>query len=392
MHVERITNWPELQALEHSWNALVHAVPFRSWDWLATWWKHFGSESPNDSGRRMPSNSRRLNVLAVYDDDANDGGSVRRLIGVAPWYLDENPLMGSAIRWLGDGEVCTDHLSLICNAEDSGRVASAIADSLTVSHDDWERIDLNSVYADDPAIGHLLTVLEERECIVTRTTADSCWAVELPSTWDDYLAGISKSHRKQLRQLERRVLESDRVRWHCVQSAAELDAAWTVLVDLHQRRRKSLGEPGCFASRTFFNFHREVVDRLLARGELRMSWLALDGRPAAAEYHLADSRATYAYQGGVDPDRLDEESGRLSTILCMRRAIDEGHKQLDFLRGDEPYKAHWRATPRATFDYRIVPNRRLARLRGRVFNVAGALTDLARQGAEFVNFASGSMS
>ena len=88
-----------------------------------------------------------------------------------------------------------------------------------------------------------------------------------------------------------------------------------------------------------------------------MSWMELDGTPAAAEYHLADSAATYAYQGGVDPDRLDEEPGRLSTILCLRHAIEEGHRQLDFLRGDEPYKAHWRATPRATYDYRVIPNR-----------------------------------
>ena len=117
---------------------------------------------------------------------------------------------------------------------------------------------------------------------------------------------------------------------------------------------------------------------MLARGGLRMSWLELDGTPAAAEYHLADSHATYAYQGGVDPDRLDEEPGRLSTIFCLRKAIDENHRQLDFLRGDEPYKAHWRATPRATYTFRVSPNRRLARLRSRVWEAADTLADWVR--------------
>jgi hypothetical protein len=37
----------------------------------------------------------------------------------------------------------------------------------------------------------------------------------------------------------------------------------------------------------------------------------------------------------------------------------------------------------------VVPNRRLARLRGRVWNVADTLTDLARQGAQLVSFSSG---
>jgi CelD/BcsL family acetyltransferase involved in cellulose biosynthesis len=311
------------------------------------------------------------------------------LIGVAPWYLEYSPIKGNALRWLGDGEVCTDHVSLLCRREDERCVAEAIAEALTVTHDDWDRLDLSAVDADDSAVKELLAALEERECGVTQHAADACWALDLPATWDDYLAGISKSHRKQLRQLERRVLESDRVQWHPVESAGDLEPAWTVLVDLHQRRRQALSEPGCFASRQFHDFHREVVEQLLARGELRISWLALDGVPAAAEYHLAGKEATYAYQGGVDPDRLAEEPGRLSTILCLQRAIAEGHKTLDFLRGDEPYKAHWRATPRATCDYRVVPNRRLAKLRGRVLSFADSFGDWARQGAQMVNFSSG---
>ena len=149
--------------------------------------------------------------------------------------------------------------------------------SLTTRFDDWDRIDLGAVDADDAAIEKLLASLEERDCLVSRQPADSCWVLELPASWDEYLAGISKSHRKQLRQLERRVLESDRVRWHRVQTAAELEQAWPMLVDLHQRRRRSLGEPGCFASRVFHDFHREVAGRLLERGQLRMSWMELDG-------------------------------------------------------------------------------------------------------------------
>jgi CelD/BcsL family acetyltransferase involved in cellulose biosynthesis len=115
-----------------------------------------------------------------------------------------------------------------------------------------------------------------------------------------------------------------------------------------------------------------------------MSWLELDATPAAAEYHFADSTTTYAYQGGVDPERLDEEPGRVSTILFLQQSIAEQHRQLDFLRGDEPYKAHWRATPRTTKTFHIVPNRRLARLRGQASGVATVLGDWARQGAQFI--------
>jgi hypothetical protein len=357
-------------------------MPMRSWDWLATWWKHYGTANcgQTEKGHELAAD-RQLYVLAVYDDaidSAASHGPRRQLIGIAPWYLDRTIVTGNVLRWLGSGEVCTDHLSLICGPEHREHVAEAVAEALATTCDDWHRLDLNAVDADDYAMTALVDLLEDRECLMSRQAGDSCWVLDLPASWDDYLAAVSKSHRKQLRQLERRVLESDRARWHVVASAAELEAAWPVLVDLHQRRRQSLGEPGCFASDAFHNFHREVAARLLSRGQLRLSWLELDGSPAAAEYHLADSAATYAYQGGVDPERLDEEPGRLSTILCMRRAIAEGHRWFDFLRGDEPYKAHWRAEPRATYDYRIAANRRLARLRGRVLNLTDTVTSWVR--------------
>jgi len=382
MTINLISNWNELSSLEAQWNELAGDMPFRSWDWLATWWKHYGTGSTNTSTDERPQTAeRQLYVLAVYGQDGrgNTTDGKRPLIGIAPWYLDRTVIHGNVLRWLGSGEVCTDHLSLICRPEHWQEVVAAVANELTANRDDWDRIDLGAVDADDAAIAELVKAFEERDCLVSRHPADACWVLEIPATWDDYLASISKSHRKQLRQLERRVLESERVRWHQVASEDELVAAWGILVDLHQRRRRSLDEPGCFASGQFHDFHREVTQRLLARGQLRISWLELDGSPAAAEYHLADSLATYAYQGGVDPDRLAEEPGRLSTILCLRAAIAEGHSRIDFLRGDEPYKAHWRAAPQPTFDYRIIPNRRLARIRGRVLNVTGAITDWVRQ-------------
>ncbi len=368
MNVRPITSQGDLAALEPAWNRLANGMPLRSWDWLATWWRHYGQP-----GRDARGAGRWLYVLAV-EDEAGE------LVGIAPWYLDRTVLRGSVLRPLGSGEVCTDHLSLVCRPEDSQRVAEAVADALASSQTDWDSLELDGVDADDAPLAQLATELERRDCVVSRQPTEACWIVDLPESWEAYLASVSKSHRKQLRRAERRVLDSERVQWHPVREAGQLDEAWEVLVDLHQRRRRSLGEPGCFASRVFHDFHREVVGRLFARGQLRMSWLELDGAPAAAEYHLAGRDTIYAYQGGVDPERLDEEPGRLSTILCLRAAIDEGHRRMDFLRGDEPYKAHWRATPRSTVRYRVLPNRRLARLRGRLAGVKGSLADWIKQG------------
>jgi CelD/BcsL family acetyltransferase involved in cellulose biosynthesis len=175
------------------------------------------------------------------------------------------------------------------------------------------------------------------------------------------------------------VLESGRATWHLVTDPTEFDVVWETLIDLHQRRRKSLGEPGCFASPTWAAFHRDVARALLDEGALRLSWLELDGIPAAAEYHLAGSRTTFAYQGGVDPTRLDEEPGRLSTIRVIQHALAEGHARMDFLRGDEPYKAHWRAELRATWRWQAAAPRTWANVRRQTWAGARRVGRLARQ-------------
>lgn len=368
----------ELATMAGDWNALAEGMPLRSYDWLATWWRHYGApmdSSTNGAGERqlfllVVASNRGTNTPRQGSCDASE-----RIIGIAPWYIERVPLKGNVIRSLGSGEVCTDHLSILCQPSDLDEVTKSIAELLASDFTEWDQLELASTDANDPALARLLAQLQSQDCTSSRQPSDSCWILDLPSSWEEYLSELSKSHRKQLRQLERRVLDSDRTRWHRVQTIQDFDEAWPILVNLHQQRRRALNEPGCFASRQFHDFHRDVATRLLERGQLRLSWLDLDGSAAAAEYHLADECTTYAYQGGVDPTRLHDEPGRLSTILYLKAAIDEGHRHVDFLRGDEPYKAHWRATPRPTCNLRVVPNRRLARLRGHVFQLAESMTD-----------------
>jgi CelD/BcsL family acetyltransferase involved in cellulose biosynthesis len=339
----------EWEQVRHEWDRLADGCAFRTWTWQSCWWRHYASAHP----------SRRLLVVLAYDDD---GERPPRLAAALPCYVESTWAQGRILRLLGDGEVCSDHLGLLADARHVNEAAVAIAAYLS-DRDDWDLLDFDAVDANDEATLALHRTLAERGASTTQSTAGACWSIDLPATWDDFLATQSKSHRKQLRQLERRVLQSDRAAWRRVDDESQFDAAWNTLIDLHQRRRRSLGEPGCFASPRWADFHRDVAAALLKEGRLRLSMLELDGDPVAAEYHLAGSHTTYAYQGGVDPDRLADEPGQLSTICSLQQAIAEGHRSFDLLRGDEPYKAHWRAVPRPTLRLIAAPARRWPRLR-----------------------------
>jgi CelD/BcsL family acetyltransferase involved in cellulose biosynthesis len=365
VRVQRFDNLNDLLPYRDAWDRLAGGMVFRSWTWLTAWWRHYGEGHPE----------RSLYVLIALDDDAEATDMVR---GILPAYVESTWTQGRVLRLLGDGEVCSDHLGLLTASLEEVDKAVAIAREIA-DDQHWELLEFTAIDEDDAPTQRLLDELAECDCMISRTPTDRCWAIDLPATWDEFLALQSKSHRKQLRQLERRVLESLRAEWRLVETSDAFGDAWSTLVDLHQRRRQSLGEPGCFASPTWAAFHWDVAQQLLAQGSLRLSTLQLDGRPIAAEYHFAGNGTTWAYQGGVDPARLTDEPGQLSTIRSIQHAIAEGHSHFDLLRGDEPYKAHWRAAPTQDYELAAVPNRLWPRLRRGAYSGAKNLRHATRQ-------------
>ncbi len=375
MQILRITNLAELQPYGRRWDELAGDCVFRSWTWLSTWWQHYGEQN-------------QLFVLLVVDSEypnkvrstsQSDAIDPKEIVAILPCYIEASFVRGRVLRLLGDGEVCSDHLDLLVCPNELQVATEALAKYLNEFTNAWDAIEFSAIEPQSTGLVALYDAMSAQGCLVTLVANESVWSVPLPDNWEAFLALQSKSHRKQLRRLENRVLNTHQAVWHLVKSSTDLEIAWPILTDLHQRRRRSLGEAGCFASRRWSNFHRDVAKQMLSQGKLRLSWLEISGQPAAAEYHFAGLNTTWAYQGGLDPDRLSEEPGRLSMIRSVQHALAEGHQQLDLLRGDEQYKAHWRAEPTETFDLQIVPARSAALWRSEAGNYLQGAARLARQ-------------
>ena len=351
MRVERISNWEELAPLERAWNQLAQGIPFRSWQWLGSWWRHYGA-TPVREGANL-----ELFVLAVRD-------ATGLPMALAPWTLERGETRGNVVRFLGSGEVCTDHLTVLCRIGAEADVADALAEWL-VRHrkasnssarpSPWDQLEFCGMAADDRLMNRLIERLAERGALVDRRAAESCWRIELPDSWEDYLRTLSKSHRKQLRRFQRRLFDAGRAELHTATTAPEADRALDLMIDLHQRRRRSLGQKGCFDSPRFRAFLSDAAGQFFALGQLKLCWLELDSHTVACEFQLLSEGTIYAYQSGIEPAMLDQEPGRLATMAMLQMAMESGHRTYDLLRGDEAYKAHWRAQPRACVDIRVWP-------------------------------------
>ncbi len=350
MQVTRIATTDALKQCAASWNCLTRGVPFRSWEWLSTWWEHYGAD-------------RELYVLAARDDHGE-------LLGVLPLFRERTATRGRVLQMLGSGEVCTDYVTVLSTNEHEDPVVEAIANWLIKASrrdardaDAWELLELDCIPTSDAAMAKLVGALAEAGCGVHRRPGLNCWKLALPASWDEFYKAAPKNCRRVIRKLQRRAFDLGRVAFKTVTTDDEFAATMKLFVELHQKRWVSLGEPGCFASERFAAFIDGVSHRLWSAGMLELSWIELDGQPVAVEYCPLGDNTIYVYQGGLEPAATKEAPGHLMTMALIQHSIAAGRTTYDILRGDEPYKADWGAQPHPTVKLRITANRTAAHLR-----------------------------
>lgn len=332
-----VDNQHDLARLASTWTELAGGIPFRQWEWLESWWRHLGSVE------------RRARLMVVVVE--NTAGEV---VGIAPWFLSRSPAGRRVIRFLGCGAACSDYLSLLIRPTFELAVPEAIAAWLSTSAASaWDSIELSGVTREDPAVETLVRCLERQGLPAWSRQVIHCWRIDLPGSWDEYFQRLSKSRRDRAKSLIRKLFDSGRAVPRTVCNAADLATGQQILLDLHRRRRESLGDGGCFQSDRMIAFHAEVLERFAARGQLRMHWIELDGRPVAIEYSLCGSDSVYFYQSGIDPDAARDKPGWLNIIYSIKLAVEQGYRGFDFLRGDEAYKSSWRATPCPLVEIRV---------------------------------------
>lgn len=358
MRVVRFSTLEELTPYSTQWDRISGAVPFRCWDWASTWWQYYGQHWDS---------SRELFVLAVFDD-------FDKLVGLAPWYIERSVAFGRVVRFLGSGEVCSDYLDILSQPGLENDVAATLADWLATELADYaDLVELTAVDSDDSTVEKLGEYIGNEACTTHQRQGESCWRIGLPPTVEEYVARLSKNGRKSFRKIEHRLLDTGRAVLRTAQTAEEVAESMEILIDLHKRRFMLKGRQTSHGSDLFWNFHRDLAQRMLGSDHLLLHVLDIDGIPAAAEYQFAGGGTQYAYQAGIDPDRLNMSPGHVIMVALVRWAISQGYHTLDLMRGDEPYKAHWRAKPHECLEIRVVPSRIAPQLRHSVW-LAGTNT------------------
>jgi CelD/BcsL family acetyltransferase involved in cellulose biosynthesis len=323
--VERLSRLSAFDdALRRAWESLPLPSPMQSFAWLRTWAESFVTRG------------LELSVLVVRCDD--------ELVGIAPWYVSRTMLGARALRFLGDGLVCSDHAAVLAKPGSEATVVAALTEWLRRNVGrTWDVLHFESLDVGPSLVRDIVAQLSDSSVGTLEKQRPACWIVELPDTVEQYYAELSKNHRKRCRRWWKEYFASGRARVQ-VCSGDRLDEGWTELDRLNRARRDALGDRSAFLDPAFQRFHRRVLPQAATAGAAELRSLTVDGRPCALEYLLKQGTTLFCYQSGMETIADCDGVGNLSLLAMFVGAIEEGYRRVDFLRGDEDYKQHWNAT------------------------------------------------
>ncbi len=168
--------------------------------------------------------------------------------------------------------------------------------------------------------------------------AEMCPVLTLPATWDEYVRGLGKNMREQIKRYPKRLEKQFAVETHLAQTPDEVRIALDDLFRLHGKRWRARGQSGVLATPRRQKFHREVCEEFLARDWLRLWSLKVDGRAACVLLAYVYQGRYSFFIGGFEPELMRWSVGTCLFAKVLSGAIAEGATEFDFLRGEEDYK------------------------------------------------------
>ena len=187
-----------LDGVTSSWDKLSHYLKWSSIfvlpAWLKVWWESFGGES-----------ELYLRMLRQGEE----------IIGFAPLRLDKK-----TASFIGSTDVC-DYLDFVITPGRERDFFKVILDDLREKG--INKLDLRPLRHDSTVLAQLVSIAENRGYEVTCRSEDVSLELDLPTTWNEYLAILNAKQRHEVMRKLRRLWEAGNVEHHCIEINREVE-------------------------------------------------------------------------------------------------------------------------------------------------------------------------
>jgi len=274
--------------------------------WLSAWWRVFG---------------------AGVEPWLSSVRSGRDLIGLAPLQVQ-----GDEASFVGGQDVC-DYLDFVVRPGREVEFFDLLLDHLRA--EGVARLDLGPLRPESTVLCHLVGLARERGWPVSLEPEGTTLELDLPGTWDQYLAMLNGKQRHEIKRKLRRLNEAAQATYRVVDDPGEVNRAMPVFLKLF---RESRADKTAFMTARMESFFNLLAGAMAEVGLLRLGFLDLNGRAAAAVICFDFDGAIFLYNSGFDPDFSSLSPGIICKVLSLRDGLERGRRKYDFLKGAEAYK------------------------------------------------------
>ena len=325
MQIEFLDARQDRRTIEAIWKELAAVCPhsyFLSWGFVETWLESL----PDDIVFKLAVFRERNAIVAA----AFLGHSrvVRQMVFRSDaWLLNQTGNRRLDQHYVEDNAILADPAARI-----------TLRDLLSQLPGTWDELYLSGV---DPrsATGKLLERVDApyRLLIANRIPAPY---IELAAVRQkDYLALLSSKTRSQVRRCYKLYQGRGAL---CREVAADVASAleiYTELVDLHQSWWQQRGQRGAFASSYFAGFHRGLIERRFAAGEIQLIRMRCGQQTIGCLYNFVWNGTVSFYQSGF---RIEDDNRLKPGFICHTEAVRHnaecGHAVYDFMASFDEFK------------------------------------------------------
>ena len=315
--------------LQAEWNALLDGsvthVPFLRYEYLSAWWKYLGGGEWTKAD------------LAVVT--ARENG---KLVGIAPLFHVKRDNQDT-LMLLGSIEI-SDYLDLIIRAADVDRFLAELLPFLAGStFPKWGALELDNVLESSPTLPALEKVARSLGWKYSAEKLSHCPYIPLPGDFDLYLAGIDKKQRHEIRRKMRRVDQNASLcRWYFSEDpetiGSDIDAFISLMAMDHDK--------ATFLTPPMREMMKEVIRCAFENGCLKLAFLEIEGKKAAAYLNFDYLDRVWVYNSGLDWTFNEYSPGWVLLGYLLKWANENHRTEFDFMRGGEDYKYRFGAIDR----------------------------------------------
>lgn len=349
-----LTDPAAIETIRGEWAALhaeAGAGPFVHPAWHEAWLRHFGKGvAPLFLAvREAPGRRARGAAPAEADDDgdaAGEDGGAEPLPPLRGVMALDMARPGEA-RMLGDHNV-RDYGGPLAAPGYEDLVARGVLEWL--AEDMTPSLELRGIPADG-VLQHAFGQVAEGLGWTLEAEAEAVAPfAALPPTFEEFVQGLPKHDRHELRRKLRNLEAAGSVTFACAEDAGAVAACMDEFLNL---MRVSRPDKDAFLTPAMEGFFRDLAATFASVGMARIETLRLDGAPVAMLFTFEAGRVSYLYNSGFDPACANLAVGLLSKAISLREAIARGCHTFDFLRGDEEYKRRLGGRPRELVTLRL---------------------------------------